>query len=218
MQFLSDVYTSCPECHGSRYREEILEVGYRGKNIHDVLGLTVKEALEFFKDTPEIKTALYPLKAVGLEYVRLGQPLTTLSGGESQRLKLAAHMARAKKTGTLFIFDEPTTGLHFHDIERLLWAFNELIDQGHSVIVIEHNMEVVKCADHVIDLGPEGGDAGGQIVATGTPEQITRAKNSHTGIYLRPYLGGPPCRCRYPSRKARSPSLAPRSTISKISA
>jgi excinuclease ABC subunit A len=188
MQFLSDVYTSCPECHGSRYREEILEIAYRGKNIRDVLGLTVSEALEFFKDTPEVKNALAPLKAVGLEYVRLGQPLTTLSGGESQRLKLAAHMARAKKTGALFIFDEPTTGLHFHDIERLLWAFNELIDQGHSVIVIEHNMEVVKCADHVIDLGPEGGDGGGRIVASGAPEQITRAKDSHTGIYLRPYL------------------------------
>jgi excinuclease ABC subunit A len=188
MQFLSDVYTSCPECHGSRYREEILEVTCRGKNIRDVLALTVSEALEFFKDTPEIKGGLHPLKAVGLEYVRLGQPLTTLSGGESQRLKLAAHMARAKKTGTLFIFDEPTTGLHFHDIERLLWAFNELIDQGHSVVVIEHNMEVVKCADHIIDLGPEGGDAGGHLVAIGTPEQIARASNSHTGIYLRPYL------------------------------
>jgi excinuclease ABC subunit A len=188
MQFLSDVYTSCAECRGSRYREEILEIAYRGKNIRDVLALTVTEALEFFKDIPEVKNGLAPLKAVGLEYVRLGQPLTTLSGGESQRLKLAAHMARAKKTGTLFIFDEPTTGLHFHDIERLLWAFNELIDQGHSVIVIEHNMEVVKCADHVIDLGPEGGDAGGTIVAAGTPEQITRVKNSHTGIYLRPFL------------------------------
>ncbi len=188
MQFLSDVYTSCPECHGSRYREEIMEVTYRGKSIRDVLDLTVNEALEFFKDTAEIKNGLYPLKAVGLEYVRLGQPLTTLSGGESQRLKLAAHMARAKKTGTLFIFDEPTTGLHFHDIERLLWAFNELIDQGHSVVVIEHNMEVVKCADHIIDLGPEGGDAGGYIVATGTPEQIAGVENSHTGIYLKPYL------------------------------
>ncbi|HEY7556302.1 MAG TPA: excinuclease ABC subunit UvrA [Candidatus Binatia bacterium] len=188
MQFLSDVYTSCPECHGSRYREEILEATYRGKSIRDVLDLTVIEALEFFKDTAEIKDSLYPLKAVGLEYVRLGQPLTTLSGGESQRLKLAAHMARAKKSGTLFIFDEPTTGLHFHDIERLLWAFNELIDQGHSVVVIEHNMEVVKCADHIIDLGPEGGDGGGAVVATGTPERIAQAENSHTGIYLKPHL------------------------------
>ena len=188
MQFLSDVYTSCPECHGSRYREEILEVTYRGKNIRQILDLTITEALEFFKNTAEIKNGLYPLRAVGLEYVRLGQPLTTLSGGESQRLKLAAHMAKAKKAGALFIFDEPTTGLHFHDIERLLWAFNELIEQGHSIIVIEHNMEVVKCADHIIDLGPEGGDGGGCVLATGTPEQIARVEASHTGRYLRPYL------------------------------
>ena len=188
MQFLSDVYTSCPECRGSRFREEVLEVTYRGKNIRQILDLTVIEALEFFKDTAEIKSALTPLRAVGLEYVRLGQPLTTLSGGESQRLKLAAHMAKARKAGTLFIFDEPTTGLHFYDIERLLWAFNELIDQGHSIVVIEHNMEVVKCADHIIDLGPEGGDGGGTIIAKGRPEQIARAENSHTGVYLRPYL------------------------------
>jgi excinuclease ABC subunit A len=188
MQFLSDVYTSCPECHGSRFREEVLEVTYRGKNIRQILDLTVTEASEFFKDIPEIKDGLYPLRAVGLEYVRLGQPLTTLSGGESQRLKLAAHMAKARKAGTLFIFDEPTTGLHFHDIERLLWAFGELIDQGHSIIVIEHNMEVIKCADHIIDLGPEGGDGGGRIVATGTPEHIAQVEGSHTGLYLRPYL------------------------------
>jgi excinuclease ABC subunit A len=188
MQFLSDVYTSCPECHGSRYREEVLEVTYRGKNIRQILDLTVSEAIEFLKELSEIKDGLYPLRAVGLEYLRLGQPLTTLSGGESQRLKLAAHMAKAKKAGTLFIFDEPTTGLHFHDIERLLWAFNELIDQGHSIVVIEHNLEVIKCADHVIDLGPEGGDGGGYIIATGTPEQVSRVENSHTGVYLRPYL------------------------------
>src|SRR6267142_5975825 len=188
MQFLSDVYTSCPECHGSRFREEVLEVAYRGKNIRQILDLTVAEALEFFKDTAEIRDSLAPLHAVGLEYIRLGQPLTTLSGGESQRLKLAAHMAKARKAGTLFIFDEPTTGLHFHDIERLLWAFNELIDQGHSIVVIEHNLEVIKCADHVIDLGPEGGDRGGYIIATGTPEQVSRVENSHTGVYLRPYL------------------------------
>jgi excinuclease ABC subunit A len=188
MQFLSDVYTSCPECHGSRYREEVLEVSYRGKNIRQVLDLTVAEALEFFKDTKEVSDALYPLRAVGLEYVRLGQPLTTLSGGESQRLKLAAHMAKARKAGTLFIFDEPTTGLHFHDIERLLWAFNELIDQGHSIVVIEHNMEVVKCADYIIDLGPEGGDGGGEIIATGTPADIVKVERSHTGTYLRPHL------------------------------
>ncbi len=188
MQFLSDVYTSCPECHGSRFREEVLEVTYRGKNIRHVLDLTVTEALEFFKDTKEISDALYPLRAVGLDYVRVGQPLTTLSGGESQRLKLAAHMAKARKVGTLFIFDEPTTGLHFHDIERLLWAFNELIEQGHSIIVIEHNLEVVKCADHVIDLGPEGGDKGGEVVAAGKPAEIAEIERSFTGVYLRPYL------------------------------
>src|SRR5256886_1432388 len=188
MQFLSDVYTSCPECHGSRFREEILEVTYRGRNIRGILDLTVSEAIEFFKDTPEIKDGLYPLRAVGLEYVRLGQPLTTLSGGESQRLKLAAHMARAQKAGTLFIFDEPTTGLHFHDIERLLWAFHELIDQGHSIVVIEHNMEVVKCADHIIDLELESGDAGGSIIAVGTPEQMAQVESSHTGRYLPLYL------------------------------
>ncbi len=188
MQFLSDIYTTCPECRGSRFREEILEVTFHGKNIRQILDLTVAEAMEFFKDTAEIKNGLYPLKAVGLEYVRLGQPLTTLSGGESQRLKLAAHMAKAKKAGTLFIFDEPTTGLHFHDIQRLLWAFRELIDQGHSIVVIEHNMEVVKCADHIIDLGPEGGDGGGAIIATGTPEQVAAVEKSYTGQFLRPYL------------------------------
>ena len=188
MQFLSDVYTSCAECRGSRFREEILEVTYRGRNVRQVLDLTVAEAMEFFKDSPEIRYGLSPLRSVGLDYIRLGQPLTTLSGGESQRLKLAAHMAKARKSGTLFIFDEPTTGLHFHDIERLLWAFNELVDQGHSIVVIEHNMEVIKCADHIIDLGPEGGDAGGMIVAVGTPEELVRVRSSHTGRYLKPYL------------------------------
>jgi excinuclease ABC subunit A len=188
MQFLSDVYTSCPECHGSRFRQEVLEVNYRGKNIRQILDLTVTEALEFFEDTGEIKNALAPLQAVGLEYVCLGQPLTTLSGGESQRLKLASHMAKARKAGTLFIFDEPTTGLHFHDIERLLQAFNELLEQGDSIVIIEHNLEVIKCADHIIDLGPEGGDKGGEIVAVGTPEQIAAVEASHTGRYLRPYL------------------------------
>ena len=188
MQFLSDVYTPCPECHGNRFREEILEVTYRGSTIRQLFDLTVTEAIEFFKDTPQIPSGLRPLQQVGLDYIRLGQPLTTLSGGESQRLKLAAHMARAKKSGTLFIFDEPTTGLHFHDIQRLLWAFSELMDQGHSVVIIEHNMEVVKCADYIIDLGPEGGDGGGTVVAVGTPEEIAEAEGSHTGRYLKPYL------------------------------
>ena len=188
MQFLSDVYTSWSECQGSRFREEILEVVYRGRNIRQILNLTVAEAAEFFKESPEIRYGLQPLRAVGLDYIRLGQPLTTLSGGESQRLKLASHIARARKSGTLFIFDEPTTGLHFYDVERLLRALQELVDQGHSVVVIEHNMEVVKCADYVIDLGPEGGDGGGFIVAAGTPEEIARVGKSHTGRYLSPHL------------------------------
>ncbi|MBI4528768.1 MAG: excinuclease ABC subunit UvrA, partial [Deltaproteobacteria bacterium] len=188
MQFLSDVYTSCSECHGSRFREEVLEVTYRGRNIREILDLTVAEAMEFFEDSSEVCHGLSPLRSVGLDYIRLGQPLTTLSGGESQRLKLAAHMAKAKRAGTLFIFDEPTTGLHFHDIERLLWAFNELIEQGHSIVVIEHNMEVIKCADYIVDLGPEGGDAGGTVVARGTPEEIAQVPASHTGRYLKPYL------------------------------
>lgn len=188
MQFLSDVYTPCSECRGSRFREEILEVTFRGRNIRQILDLTIAEACAFFKDSPDIQEGLHPLQLVGLDYVRLGQPLTTLSGGESQRLKLAAHMAEAKKAGTLFIFDEPTTGLHFHDIERLLRALNELIDQGHSIIVIEHNMEVVKCADHIIDLGPEGGNGGGEVVAVGTPEDVAQCERSHTGRYLKPYL------------------------------
>ena len=188
MQFLSDVYTQCAECEGARYRKEILEVTYRGRNIRQVLEMTVGEAVEFFKDFSEIPESLRPLRLVGLDYLRLGQPLTTLAGGESQRLKLAAHMSRAKSSGTLFIFDEPTTGLHFYDIERLLLAFNELIDQGHSVVVIEHNMEVIKCADHIIDLGPEGGDRGGEVVAVGIPEEIAKVQKSHTGRYLRSHL------------------------------
>ena len=188
MQFLSDIYAQCTECKGARYRREVLEVSYRGRNIRQVLDMTVGEAVEFFNDFAGIQDSLRPLRLVGLDYLRLGQPLTTLSGGESQRLKLAAHMARAKMSGTLFIFDEPTTGLHFYDIERLLMAFNELIDQGHSIIVIEHNMEVIKCADHIIDLGPEGGDGGGEVVAVGTPEEIAKVQKSHTGRYLMSHL------------------------------
>ena len=200
MQFLSDVYATCSECGGARYRQEVLEVTYRNKNIHDVLGLTIAEAMKFFGDQPEIVRGLRPLARVGLNYLRLGQPVTTLSGGESQRLKLASHIVRATKTGTLFIFDEPTTGLHFHDIRRLLSALQELIDQGHSVVVIEHNPEVVKCADHIIDLGPEGGDGGGEVVATGTPDAVAAVERSHTGRYLKDHLR--------PSSSRFTPTLA----------
>jgi len=188
MQFLSDVYTPCSECQGARYRQEVLEVTYRDRNIRDVLNLTIADALTFFSAEPEVLRGIRPLERVGLEYLRLGQPVTTLSGGESQRLKLAAHIVRARKSGTLFIFDEPTTGLHFHDIQRLLWALQELIDQGHSVVLIEHNTEVIKCVDHIIDLGPEGGEGGGQVVAAGTPEEVAAAPESHTGRYLKAHL------------------------------
>ena len=200
MQFLSDVFATCSECGGARYRQEVLEVTYRNKNIHDVLGLTIAEAMKFFGDQPEIVRGLRPLARVGLDYLRLGQPVTTLSGGESQRLKLASHIARATRTGTLFIFDEPTTGLHFHDIRRLLSALQELIDQGHSVMVIEHNTEVIKCADHIIDLGPEGGEGGGEVVATGTPPEVAAVERSHTGRYLKEHLG--------PSSSPFTPTLA----------
>ena len=201
MQFLSDVYVPCPECHGKRFRAEVLEVTYKGKGLTDILNFTVTEAIEFFGEQKELKRRLAPLAAVGLEYMRLGQSLTTLSGGEAQRLKLATHIARERSLersletaqvqdkGTLFIFDEPTTGLHFADIQKLLNAFDQLITRGHSVLIIEHNLEVIKYADHLIDLGPEGGDGGGRVIAEGTPEQIVKVKASHTGRYLKHILG-----------------------------
>lgn len=192
MQFLSDVYVPCAECQGRRYREEVLEVRYNGKNLTDVLNLSVTEGIRFFQNQKDLKRRLAPLAAVGLEYMRLGQSLTTLSGGEAQRLKLATHIGKQRATDpdlfdgrtVLFIFDEPTTGLHFADIERLLGAFSQLIERGHSVLIIEHNLEVIKSADYIIDLGPEGGDGGGTIVAQGTPEQVSKIKASHTGRYL----------------------------------
>jgi len=190
MQFLSDVYITCPECHGTRYAAEILEVRRDKVNVADILAMTVAEALEFFADEPAISRGLAPLKDVGLGYIQLGQPANTLSGGEAQRMKLARHIARAAHERTLFLFDEPTTGLHVSDIAVLLDALNALVDQGHSVVVIEHNLDVVKCADHIIDLGPEGGDAGGQIVAAGTPETVSRCRQSHTGRFLARVLAG----------------------------
>jgi excinuclease ABC subunit A len=190
MQFLSDVFITCPDCDGSRYRSEVLEVQYHGKNVRQILDLTVSESLEFFADTPEVSQQLEPLLQVGLDYLCLGQPLNTLSGGESQRLKLAFHIGQRRPPGALFLFDEPTTGLHFADVARLLGAFSKLIEDGHSLVVIEHNMEVVKCADHVIDLGPEGGDRGGWVVATGTPTAVAKNHASHTGRYLGRYLAG----------------------------
>jgi excinuclease ABC subunit A len=199
MQFLSDVYVPCPECNGVRFTPDVLEVRVRGKSIADVLDLTVAEATRAFQDVPDVAQRLEPLASLGLDYLRLGQPLTTLSAGERQRLKLAARLHHGGKAHTLFIFDEPTTGLHLADIERLLEVFSRLLDHGHSLLVIEHNMDVVKCADWVIDLGPEGGEEGGSIVACGPPEAIARAERSHTGRYLRPLLAGAP---RVPSPSA----------------
>ena len=188
MQFLADVELTCEECHGTRFKQEILDVKYKGKNIHEVLQMTVREAILFFKDVNKLVNKLKVLEAVGLGYLRLGQSATTLSGGEAQRVKLAAHLATKTKSKTLFIFDEPTTGLHFDDINKLLAAFRALIDNGGSLLVIEHNLDVIKTADYVIDLGPEGGIGGGKIIAAGTPEEIAVNKKSYTGKYLKDYL------------------------------
>ncbi len=185
MQFLADVELVCEECKGTRYKSAILDVLYRGLNVHQVLQLTVKEALKLFADSPKLVQRLKVLNDVGLGYLRLGQSATTLSGGEAQRVKLAAHLAQSSAKGTLFIFDEPTTGLHFDDIAKLLDAFQRLIQNGGSVLIIEHNLEVVQSADWVIDLGPEGGDGGGTVLAVGTPEDIAKCEQSHTGRYLR---------------------------------
>jgi excinuclease ABC subunit A len=185
MQFLADVELVCEDCHGTRYKPGILDVRYQGLNIHEVLQLTVSEALSFFSNTPKLVSRLRVLSDVGLGYLRLGQSATTLSGGEAQRVKLAAHLAQTSCEGTLFLFDEPTTGLHFDDIAKLLQSFQRLIDSGGSVLIIEHNLDVIRSADWVIDLGPEGGDAGGRIVAVGPPEEIAGCEASHTGRFLR---------------------------------
>ncbi|MBV8843583.1 MAG: ATP-binding cassette domain-containing protein, partial [Bryobacterales bacterium] len=185
MQFLADVELICDDCKGTRYKPGILEVLYKGLNIHEALQLTVKESLSFFSSTPRLVDRLRVLNDVGLGYLRLGQSATTLSGGEAQRVKLAAHLAQATSQGTLYIFDEPTTGLHFDDIAKLLDAFDRLLRSGGSILIIEHNLEVIRRADWVIDLGPEGGEAGGRIVAEGTPEHIATVEGSYTGKYLR---------------------------------
>ncbi len=188
MQFMADLYLECEACKGSRYKREILEVRYNGKNIVEVLDMTVTEALQFFEHVPRVANKLQVLDDVGLGYMHLGQPATTLSGGEAQRLKLALHLSSRDDGHTLFIFDEPTTGLHYHDVHKLLSCFEALIEAGHSVIIIEHNLDVIKSADWIIDLGPEGGDDGGRIVAEGTPEQIAAAAESHTGRFLKDIL------------------------------
>jgi excinuclease ABC subunit A len=186
MQFLADVHLECEECKGRRFRQEVLDVQYKGKSIFDVLNLSVEEALAFFKGQKDIVERLQPLFDVGLGYVQLGQSSSTLSGGEAQRVKLASFLIRENAHGHIFfVFDEPTTGLHFHDIQKLLKAINALVEKGHSVLVVEHNMEVIKSADWVIDLGPEGGKDGGNLVFEGTPEGLTKVPGSYTAQFLK---------------------------------
>src|SRR5207247_214683 len=184
MHFLPDVYVPCEVCKGKRYNRETLEVHFKGKNISEVLDMTVSEACAYFKDIPRIARKLQTLHDVGLDYIRLGQPATTLSGGEAQRVKLATELSKVATGKTLYILDEPTTGLHFADVQRLLDVLGRLVDAGNTVIVIEHNLDVIKTADRLIDLGPEGGDEGGLVVAYGTPEQVAATAGSHTGRFL----------------------------------
>ena len=184
MHFLPDMYVPCDVCHGKRYNRETLEIRYRGRNISEVLDLTVEQALEYFESVPAIARKLHTLIDVGLSYIRLGQSATTLSGGEAQRVKLSQELSRRSTGRTLYILDEPTTGLHFRDIELLLQVLNQLVDAGNTVLIIEHNLDVIKTADWLVDMGPEGGDGGGRVVAQGTPETVAAAKASHTGQYL----------------------------------
>ena len=188
MHFLPDVYVPCEVCHGKRYNRETLEVKYKDKNISEVLGMTIEDGVDFFANIPKIKRKLQTLVDVGLGYMKLGQPATTLSGGEAQRVKLASELHRRSTGRTLYILDEPTTGLHAHDIARLLEVLQRLVESGETVLVIEHNLDVIKTADYIVDLGPEGGDKGGQIVASGTPEQVVKEERSYTGKYLKEIL------------------------------
>ncbi|MGC4081261.1 MAG: hypothetical protein QM736_03880 [Vicinamibacterales bacterium] len=188
MQFLADVFVPCDQCDGKRFKPQVLEVSYRGRNINQVLDLTVREALAFFSSSPKVLRRLQVLDEIGLGYLRLGQPATTLSGGEAQRIKIASHLASHGGERLLYILDEPTTGLHFDDIAKLLAAFKKLLEAGSTLLVIEHNLDVIKTADYIIDLGPEGGADGGTIVATGTPEQVARNEASFTGRYIKAAL------------------------------
>lgn len=188
MHFLPDIFVPCEVCGGARYNRETLEVKYKGKSIYDVLEMTVEEAVNFFSAVPKIHKKLSTLFDVGLGYVKLGQAATTLSGGEAQRVKLATELAKPATGRTIYILDEPTTGLHTADVHRLIEVLQKLVDKGNTVLVIEHNLDVIKTADHVIDLGPDGGDKGGNIVAEGTPEQVAKVKGSYTGEYLKKVL------------------------------
>jgi len=188
MHFLPDVYVPCDQCDGKRYNEETLQVRYKGKNIADVLDMTVEEALDFFSNVSKIRHKLQTLYDVGLSYIKLGQSATTLSGGEAQRVKLASELQKKATGKTLFVLDEPTTGLHSDDVRKLIEVLQRLVDHGDTVVVIEHNLDVIKCADQIIDIGPEGGQDGGTILVTGTPEQVAACEKSYTGQYLKPLL------------------------------
>ena len=188
MHFLPDVYVTCDACHGKRYNRETLDIKFKDKSIADVLDMTVAEAAEFFRAVPSVRDKMDTLERVGLSYIKVGQQATTLSGGEAQRVKLAKELSKRATGRTLYLLDEPTTGLHFHDVKKLLEVLHELVNQGNTVVVIEHNLEVIKTADWIIDMGPEGGDAGGEIVAVGTPEEVAREKRSYTGHYLKEIL------------------------------
>lgn len=190
MHFLPDMYIICDECKGKRYNKVTLEVTYKDKNIADVLEMRIEEARQFFKNIPKVERILSTLNDVGLGYIKLGQSSTTLSGGESQRIKLAAELSRQSTGKTLYILDEPTTGLHFADIQQLLKMLHRLVDRGNTVLVIEHNLEVIKTADYIIDLGPEGGINGGEVVAAGTPEEVAKCERSYTGKFLKKVLQG----------------------------
>ena len=209
MHFLPDVYVTCDVCKGKRYDRETLEVKYRNHSISDILDATVEEASELFKAVPSIRDKMETLKRVGLDYVKVGQQATTLSGGEAQRVKLSKELSKRATGRTLYILDEPTTGLHFHDVAKLMEVLHELVDQGNTVVVIEHNLEVIKTADWIIDMGPEGGDGGGMIVAQGRPEDIAQSKASHTGHFLKEVLA------RRPIKTAAAETAPPKKASKK---
>jgi excinuclease ABC subunit A len=206
MHFLPDVYVPCDVCHGKRYNRETLEVLYKGHTIADVLNMTVEDAFRLFENVPVIARKLETLRAVGLDYIKLGQSATTLSGGEAQRVKLSKELSKRDTGSTLYILDEPTTGLHFHDIEQLLDVLHRLVDHGNTVVVIEHNLDVIKTADWLIDLGPEGGSGGGQILVSGTPEKVATTKTSHTGRFLLPHLKSAAPAVKTPAKAAAKAS------------
>ena len=189
MNFLPDVYVPCEVCDGKRYNRDTLQVKYKGKTIYDVLNMTIEDALDFFKAVPKIYRKMKTLADVGMTYIKLGQPSTTLSGGEAQRIKLATELSKRSTGKTIYILDEPTTGLHFADVHKLVTILDRLKEDGNTVVVIEHNLDVIKTADHIIDMGPEGGDMGGTVIAEGTPEEVAKNKNSYTGQYLQKILG-----------------------------